>query len=186
MKSSECFLAYSKRIALNRQKESIMTEEKKTIDSEVLEKVDGGLAAFRVLKQDVQAMIPDEVKEKLSTAKSDLEACRILMDHGVDLTAIEKKIDEAGFGPIKIGQQELSDDALANAAGGFFPISTGTDVVCKCGARYKEDFTLQAFIALTGTSKYIFIFRCNKCGQLIGYTRDGKVEYIDLSLPLGL
>jgi hypothetical protein len=108
------------------------------------------------------------------------------MDHGVDLTAIEKKIDEAGFGPIKIGLQELSDDALANAAGGFFPISTGTDVVCKCGARYKEDFTLQAFIALTGTSKYIFIYRCNKCGQLIGYTRDGKVEYIDLSLPLGL
>ena len=42
-----------------------MTEEKKTIDSEVLEKVDGGLAAFRVLKQDVQAMIPDEVKEKM-------------------------------------------------------------------------------------------------------------------------
>ncbi len=27
---------------LNHQKESIMTEEKKTIDSEVLEKVDGG------------------------------------------------------------------------------------------------------------------------------------------------
>ena len=46
-----------------------MTEEKKTIDSEVLEKVDGGLAAFRVLKQDAQAMIPDEGKEKLSTAK---------------------------------------------------------------------------------------------------------------------
>jgi hypothetical protein len=45
---------------------------------------------------------------------------------------------------------------------------------------------LQAFLALTGTSKYIFIYRCNKCGQLIGYTRDGKVEYIDLSLPLGL
>ena len=37
----------------------------------------------------------------------------------VDLTAIEKKIDEAGFGPIKIGLQELSDDDLMflNAAG---------------------------------------------------------------------
>ena len=164
-----------------------MAEEKKTIDSEVLEQVDGGMAAaFRVLKQDVQAMIPDEVKEELSTAKSDMEAFRILTDHGVDLTAIEKKITEAGFGPINIGLQELSDDALTDAAGGFFPISTGTDVVCKCGARYKEDFTLQAFLALTGTSKYIFIYRCNKCGQLIGYTRDGKVEYIDLSLPLGL
>ena len=64
-------------------------------------------------------MIPDEVKKELSTAKSDLEACRILMDHGVDLTAIEKKIAEAGFGPIKLGLQELSDDALADAAGGF-------------------------------------------------------------------
>ena len=100
-----------------------MAEEKKTIDSEVLEKVDGGLAAFRVLKQDVQAMIPDEVKEKLSTAKSDMEAFRILTDHGVDLTAIEKKISDAGFGQIKIGLQELSDDALTDAAGGFFPIS---------------------------------------------------------------
>ena len=95
-----------------------MAEEKKTIDSAVLEEVQGGLpAAYRVLKQDVQAMIPYAVKEKLSTAKSDEEARRILSDNGVDLAAINRKIADAGF------------------------------------------------------------------GQLIGLTRDGKVEYIDLSVP---
>jgi len=138
-----------------------MTEEKMKIDSEVLEQSDGGMTdAYCALKQDVQAMIPDAVKEALNTAKSDLEACRILMDRGVDLAAIEKKISDAGFGQIKIGLQELTDDVLADAAGGFFPISTGTDVVCKCGARNKDDFTVQAFLALTGSSKYIFIYRC--------------------------
>ena len=70
-----------------------MAEEKKTIDSAVLEEVQGGLAAaYRVLKQDVQAMIPYAVKEKLSTAKSDADARRILSDNGVDLAAINQKI----------------------------------------------------------------------------------------------
>ena len=160
-----------------------MAVEKKTIDSAVLEEVQGGLpAAYRVLKQDVQAMIPYAVKEKPSTAKSDADARRILSDNGVDLAAINRKIADAGFGQMKAGRQELSEDALINAAGGFFPINTSTDVVCKCGARDKDDFVVQAFLALTATSKYIFIYRCKKCCQLIGLTSDGKVEYIDLSV----
>ena len=163
-----------------------MTEEKKIINNEMLDEVHGGLtAAFRRLKQDVQAMIPDAVKGKLSTAKSDREAFRILADNGVDLEAINRKIAAAGFGSTETGLQELSEDVLENAAGGFFPINTGIDVVCTCGARDKDDFVIQAFLALTGASKYMFIYRCKKCGQLIGLTRGGKVEYIDLNLPIG-
>ena len=75
-------------------------------------------------------MIPYAVKEKLSTAKSDADARRILSDNGVDLAAINKKIAGAGFGEMKAGREELSEDALINAAGGFFPINPNTDVVC--------------------------------------------------------
>ena len=163
-----------------------MTDEQKNINREMLSEVQGGIAAaYRQLKQDVRAMIPEAVKGKLRIAASDSEAFRILADNGVDLEAINKKIADAGFGQDEAGLQELSEDVLANAAGGFFPINTNVDVVCTCGARNRDDFTVQAFLALTGTSKYMFIYRCNKCGQLIGLTRDGKVEYIDLSLPLG-
>ncbi|MBR2794844.1 MAG: hypothetical protein IKE16_09375 [Solobacterium sp.] len=162
-----------------------MTEKTKT-NSKMLEEVNGGKAsAYRILRQDVQAMIPDAVKEKLAKAKSDPEACRILEENGVNLEAIQKKIADAGFGRMNNGLQEISEEALESAAGGFFPINTGIDIVCTCGARKREDFAVQSFLALTGISNYMFIYRCLKCGQLIGLTRDGKVEYIDLTLPFG-
>ena len=49
-----------------------MAEEMKKIDNEELEKVDGGMAAaYRRLHQDVDSLIPSEVKEILETAKSE-------------------------------------------------------------------------------------------------------------------
>lgn len=169
-----------------RKKENRMTEEKKKIDREFLEDVHGGTdAAYCVLKQDVQALFPEAVRIELANAKSDMEAMRILAANGVDLEAIQKKIADAGFGQMNTSLEKLSENALASASGGFFPINTSTDVICRCGARNKDDFTLQAFLALTSATKYALIYRCKKCGQLIGLTREGKVEFIDLSLPIG-
>ena len=63
-----------------------MAEEMKKIDNEELEKVDGGMAAaYRRLHQDVDSLIPSEVKEILETAKSDVEVCRILAENGIDV-----------------------------------------------------------------------------------------------------
>ena len=98
--------------------------ENKTINNEELEKVDGGLAnAYQTLKKDVAGMIPPDVKEKLRTARGNVEACRILAENGINVETIEKKIADAGFDQIKIGLQEVPDDALEKiAAYGCLPI----------------------------------------------------------------
>jgi hypothetical protein len=67
----------------------------KKIDNEELKKVDGGAfgASYQALRQELNEMIPAEVREKLRASRgSNVETCRILAQNGIDVEKIEKKI----------------------------------------------------------------------------------------------
>ena len=144
-----------------------MAEEMKKIDNEELEKVDGGMAAaYRRLHQDVDSLIPSEVKEKLETAKSDVEVCKILAENGIDVEKVEQKIKDAGFNLNKICLQEVRDEELEKIAGGFeFDQAL---VSCRCGNDNRDDFSWQ-FIAsrLSTYPRPRDIFRCKKCNTYV-------------------
>ena len=144
-----------------------MAEEMKKIDNEELEKVDGGMAAaYRRLHRDVDSLIPSEVKEKLETAKGDVEVCRILAENGIDVEKIEQKIKDAGFNLNKICLQEVCDEELEKIAGGFE--HNQALVRCTCGNDNRDDFSWQ-FIAsrLSTYPRPRDIFRCKKCNTYV-------------------
>ena len=160
--------------------------EIKTINNEELEKVDGGLAnAYQTLKKDVAGMIPPDVKEKLRTARGNVEACRILAENGINVETIEKKIANAGFDQIKIGLQEVPDDALEKIAGGF-QIRDG-EVVCRCGNADERLFSYQFWRSLIaenvpmsgGLENAQIIHRCMKCNTYVVFTKDRRLIYLD-------
>ena len=148
--------------------------------NKTLKDIDGITAAYNNLKHDIQAMIPDEVKEKLNSVTSDIEACRILADNGVDIHVLEKKIKDAGF-PAHASTSDLEENALENVSGGFFIGNASTDVVCKCGNRKREDFETLFITGLTAGSykNYRYVFKCKKCGQIVGVKDTGEIEYIN-------
>ena len=153
-----------------------MAEEMKKIDNEELEKVDGGMAAaYRRLHRDVDSLIPSEVKEKLETAKSDVEVCRILAENGIDVEKIEKKIKDAGFNLNKIGLQELPDEALDKIAGGFE--TGGVEIKCPCGVHDRSCFSYQVIDTLMSTDIVDSVYRCKNCGMYITKLKDGRVQY---------
>ena len=161
-----------------------MAEEMKKIDNDELEKVDGGMAAsFQALKQDLNEMIPAEVREKLKKPRGDVGVSRILAENGIDVEKIEKRIEDAGFELKKIGFQEVADEALANVAGGS--AQAGVKIKCKCGNcdRHKMSFQILASIA-EGLDRYNgganSVYRCELCNTYI-FVYDDGVEYASAS-----
>ena len=158
-----------------------MAEEMKKIDNEELGKVDGGMAAaYAALKEDLKEMIPAEVREKLRYARGDVDVCRILAENDIDVEAIEKRIGEAGFNQIKIGLQELPDEALDMIAGGS--ASSKTDFACKCGNDDREEFSIQFWRSAISTvfdSQYDLVYRCKKCNTYVACKKAGGIDYID-------
>ena len=153
-----------------------MSENIKKVDDKNIEEVAGGRGKnYQILKQDVLAMIPEDLKDKLNLAKSDMEACKILAEHGVDLAKIEKKIADAGFNQLKIGLQ-LKDDSLADINGGFKE-DNRYDVVCECGNGNEDDFSRQFWASLV-SNRFRSIYRCKKCNNYIGVLYSGyKVHF---------
>lgn len=70
-------------------------DENKNLKDENLEEAAGG--RYLALKEELLTALPLNVKEQLSKAVSDVQACKILADNNIDLSEIEKKIEDAGF-----------------------------------------------------------------------------------------
>ena len=90
---------------------------------------------------------------------------------------IEKKIANAGFDQIKIGLQEVSDDALDKVAGGWKCYDA--EVRCRCGNGNRDDFSYQFWASsLYGprTKKY----RCKKCNSYMKVTYDWAYEHAEI------
>ena len=92
-------------------------ENKNDIKEEALDHVSGGSAHLLALKEEVLASLPADVKEKLDSAPSDAQVCKVLAESGIDVEALENKIKKGGFNLNKIGLQ-LSDQELSQASGG--------------------------------------------------------------------
>ena len=78
-------------------------DENKNLKDENLEEAAGG--RYLALKEELLTALPLNVKEQLSKAVSDVQACKILADNNIDLSEIEKKIEDAGFN--KIGRAHV-------------------------------------------------------------------------------
>jgi hypothetical protein len=154
-----------------------MEEEMKKLNGEQLEKTNGGTAAaYRGLQQDLKAMIPEEVQEKLKTVTGNVAVCKTLAENGIDVEKIEKKISAAGFDQIKIGLQELSTDELDMVTGGYYGDRVN-EFVCRCGNRNKDEMSWQFWSSMIQElvgSYYRRTWRCKKCGTYITATEDGR------------
>ena len=160
-----------------------MSEFKKINDKD-LETVSGGrLAELRAaLRKDILTLIPENVRGKLADVKSDVEACKLLAENGVDLDAIEKKIKDA-YAKMKINVLELSDTELDTIVGGF-DNDKYDDIHCwKCGASERDDFSYQFW-----ASSFLAegrIYRCRKCDLYYHFINDierevwNKYQYTD-------
>lgn len=117
---------------------------------------------FEKFRESLLAELPEDVKEKISGIYSDVQLCKVLADSGIDLDAIEKKIENAGFNTRKIGVQ-LPDAELEGIAGGFYDDDYEDDVVCDhCDNQERKEFSKQIFASMF--SKYGKFYRCRKCG----------------------
>ena len=76
-------------------------DENKNLKDENLEEAAGG--RYLALKEELLTALPLNVKEQLSKAVSDVQACEILADNNIDLSEIEKKTEDAGFNMKRIG-----------------------------------------------------------------------------------
>ena len=154
-------------------------EEMKKIDNEALEKVDGGAAGLEVARKEVMVGIPVEVQGKISAARSDAEARRILAENGIDAEKLEKKIAAAGVNPITLSK--LPDEALDKVAGGWERY--GAEIRCACGNDDYEEFSYQ-FWASSFCFGPSWKYRCKKCNRYMKITVEyenepAKIEYYD-------
>lgn len=102
--------------------------------------------------------LSDEVKEKLNEAKSDSEACRIIIEAGVDVEPVEK---------------ELRDESLNNIFGGWDSLD-GRDYHCpNCGNNNRDKVSYQfwASMFMDSTSKY----RCELCNHYFKINSYGSI-----------
>ena len=158
-----------------------MAEEMKKLNSEQLEKIDGGdAAAFATLKNEVGEMIPPEVREKLRASRgSNVVTCRILAQNGIDVEKIEKKINDAGINLNKICLKELPDEALDKISGG----SAGATarIVCRCGNADRKKMSWQVIDSFLSTfdydCDYDMAYRCELCNTYILVLKNGSIAY---------
>ena len=148
--------------------------DNKSVKLEDLKDVTGGTAEkLALLKQDVLADVPAEVREKLAGLKSDVEVCKALVQNGVDVSALEKKLKASGFDLQKIGRK-LTDNELEGAAGGFEADGYDYDVVCTCGNNNRDDFSYQYFASLVDSLDW---YRCEKCNSYVAIAGHNILHY---------
>lgn len=93
--------------------------------------------------------------------KTDVEACKILADKGIDVEKLQK---------------ELPDEFLSQI-GGAYVDWCGVEIHCPtCGNADKNELSFQVIATL-----YAFktIYRCRKCGNLLSVDIDGFIEHYD-------
>ena len=150
-----------------------MTEVKKDeMTSETNNSLEEKLDQLRV---ELLSSLSDDVKAKLDKAISDVQACQILADSGFDLEKFEKKIEDAGVDMKKIGLQ-LPDENLDAVAGGFNDGYLNGELVCRCGATDRGDFSRQFWLGITRTGRF---YRCKKCNKLLAISPKGTVWVYD-------
>ena len=102
---------------------------------------------------DINNLAP-ELKEKLTEARSDSDACKILVDGGVDAEEFER---------------QLSDKELESISGGW--MIGGTDVCCvNCGNRDEKRVSKQYLASLFSSSTK---YRCMECNHYFRIEKSG-------------
>ena len=148
--------------------------DNKSIKDEDLKDAAGGVSEKLILlKQELLADVPAEVKEKLAGLKSDVEVCKALVQNGVDVAALEKKLKAAGFDLRKLGK-EITDREAEGVAGGFENSDYDYDVKCKCGNNNRDDFSYQFFSSLVDSYDW---YRCEKCNTYVAITGHNMLHY---------
>ncbi len=133
--------------------------------------------SYHKIHEELDSLIPSEVKEKLKNVKGDVEFCKILADNGIDVEKVEKKIKEAGFDLNKICLQEVSDNSLENVTGGFENFHLL--VKCRCGNENRDDFSWQFFASKFHASASIYnLYRCKICNTYVKVYQDYYI-YVD-------
>ena len=101
--------------------------------------------------------ISDELRERLQKAPSDMEACRILAEGGIDLEEMERA---------------LSDDELEGVSGGW--MDGGNDLCCyHCGNRDRNMVSRQFWASLFASSTK---YRCKVCNGYFTVDSIGTVH----------
>ena len=111
-------------------------------------------------RKSLKDKISDELAEKLKTAKSDVEFCKMLADNGVDVEKL---------------QRTLPDEILDNVSGGYR--NYGQDVYCPdCHNGVEDEISYQY---LTSLWRFKDVYRCRKCDTYFQIDNNGspyKVE----------
>lgn len=152
-----------------------MTE--KRLNEEQLEKVDGGMAeTFAILREEVSAMVPVDVQEKIKNASGDVEIYRILAENGINTEELAHKFKAKGINLDKIYMKSLPDEKLEKIVGGA---GEGPRLICKCGATRKDwSFQiLESFFASLDYEAYK-AYRCEKCNRYI-WVYDNEIVFSD-------
>ena len=112
--------------------------------------------------------ISDELREKLKTCKSDVEACKMLADNGVDVEEFQKS---------------LPDEVLNKVGGGYKDI-IGDTVYCPwCKESEYDSISYQCIASLFSN---IDTYRCRTCGKFFekDWYDDGSIEMVKLDNDL--
>ena len=110
-------------------------------------------------------------QEKLWKVRSDVEACQLLAENGVDVESIERKIRDAYQG---IGSNilTLSDRELDRISGGV--VERKSSVWCECSNDDEEEFSYQFWVSQLIEGR---AYRCKKCG-LYALVKGSYVRYM--------
>ena len=136
-------------------------EDNKNINEKELDNVSGG-RGFLELKRRLMTELPLEVRRKLAAARSDNEACAILVESGINYEAIEKEMKDF-FAEYNKDLLKLDDKQLEAIVGGFEDEDYGTIKCWMCGTENRDDLSYQ-FWASTFLTKGR-VYRCKKCGH---------------------
>lgn len=150
--------------------------DKQHIDDSVLNEAAGG--TYEKVRESLLTEISDELREKLTLAVTDKQACKILADSGINVEDLERRVEELGI-PVK--QLSLSEDLLDKVVGGFQDSDYNFDVRCVCGNANRDEFSRQFWSSLFN-SKAKSIYRCKKCGQYLVIRDSRTTEYFPAEL----
>ena len=131
---------------------------------------------YLAFQKSLLADLPEKAKDRLKNGiYSDVELCKMLAQEGVDLEAIERKINNAGFDTRKIGLQ-VPDDELYTIHGGFHEDDFGGEIVCECGNSDRNQFSRQFWSSMFSIRKSYY--RCKKCNTYIAVAGKGSLMYL--------
>lgn len=148
--------------------------ENNHIKDDELKDVAGALAKVRT---ELRKELPPSLQEKLEHAVSDKQVCQLLAENGIDVEALENRIESYGIPLKRIGLQ-LPDDSLGQIAGGFKEDNYGVEVKCRCGNTDKNLFSIQFWVSLFAIKRTRTIFRCKNCGTYVRITPGNELEYM--------